>query len=535
MTPPAAPTSAPLMRGRMTGRALANGVRRVPGVSVEWVGPLFRGIDALRSDVAGFVGLAARGPLDRPKRLESVSDFDSVYGPAVDGMLLAPAVHGFFANGGSTCWVARAAHRTDARRATGALGPGLVFSALNEGTWGNGITVAVQPAGGERVTITVRAPDGRRELWRNLDRDGLTNTFGDESTSAESASALVTLSPTKEALLPSERAKVTLEGGDDGLARLSPIHLSGDGTEDDLKRCGAALLADIDEISQIVVPDLVLREPDNPLGLPAHGPTAVALAQAQLVGTSELLGRTALLHHPDADARADEVVAWRQGIGSAYAAIHWPWLRIPDPGHPGQLLDCPPGGHVAGIVARSDLAAGPHKPPANELVSGAVGLTRTVDDESHGGANDAGVDVIRAVPGRGIRVMGARTTSNDSQWRYLNVRRLVTHVERSVAAYAGWLVFEPDDRSLRDDVERVVRRFLDDLWRAGALEGRTAAEGYSVHVEDDATSALRGGGTLVVEIGLQPPWPAEFVVVRIDVPDVAQRDTRGGGPGGDDR
>jgi hypothetical protein len=536
MTTSAAPTTTPLTRGRMTGRSPAGGVRRAPGVSVEWVGPLFRGIDSLRSDVAGFVGLATRGPTDHPKRLENVSEFDAVYGPAVDGMLLAPAVHGFFANGGTTCWVARAVDPATAACSSGTLAPGLVFRARTEGTWADGMAVDVQPSGGGRVTVTVTARDGRRELWRNLDRDGLTSTFGDESTSAASASGLVSLEVAADTAMPAERASVTLSGGEDGLAGLLPRHLSGNGTEDAPKRYGAALLADIDEISQVVVPDLVLREPDNPLGLPPHGPMAVALAQEELVASCELRGRTALLHHPDPDARADEVVAWcRQGLASAYVAMHWPWLRIQDPAHPGRLLACPPSGHAAGIVARADLAAGPHKPPANEPVAGAVGLCRPVDDEDHGRANDGGVDVIRAVPGRGIRVMGARTTSQDPLWRYLNVRRLVTQVERSLLAYAGWLVFEPDDRALRDDVERVVRRFLDDLWRAGGLEGRTADDAYSVRVEDAAASDARGGGSLVVEIGLQPPTPAEFVVVRIDVPDVAQRSGGGGGRGGDDR
>lgn len=534
MTPTTAPTTAPLAGGRMTGRAPASGVRRAPGVSVEWVGPLFRGIDALRSDVAGFVGFAVRGPVEHPKRLENASEFDAVFGPALDGMLLAPAVHGFFANGGTTCWVARAVGDT-AAAAEGILAPGLRFRARSEGTWGNDMRVEVQPAGGGRVTVTVTARDGRRELWRNLDRALLDSTFGDDSTSADSASALVCLAVEPGARLPEQRVALTLEGGDDGLAGLLPVHLSGNATEDGPVRIGAALLADIEEISQVVVPDLVLREPGNALGLPAHGPSEVAKAQAQLVGVCELHGRTALLQHPDPSARADEVVGWREGLESAYAAIHWPWLRIQDPAHPGRLLDCPPGGHVAGIVARSDLAAGPHKPPANERVAGTVGLTRPVDDEDHARANDGGVDVIRAVPGRGIRVLGARTTSRDPLWCYLNVRRLVTHVERSVAAYAGWLVFEPDDRPLHDDVERVVRRFLDDLWRAGGLEGRTAVDAYSVRVADAAESEARGGGTLVVEIGLQPPWPAEFVVVRIDLPDVAQRATGGGGPGGDDR
>jgi phage tail sheath protein FI len=223
------------------------------------------------------------------------------------------------------------------------------------------------------------------------------------------------------------------------------------------------------------------------------------------------------------------VVTWRQGFNSAYAALYWPWLRTPDPLRPGQLLAVPPCGHVAGIVARSDLAAGPHKPPANETVLGAVGLSRPVDDDDHGRANDAGVNVIRAVSGRGIRVLGARTMSNEPQWRYLNVRRLVTQIERSLTSYAGWLVFEPDNQSLRDDTGRVIRQYLDEIWRSGGLEGRTADEAYTVQIEDAEVSTASGDARLVVEIGLQPPWPAEFVVVRIDLSEPGRGDRAGGG------
>jgi uncharacterized protein len=260
-------------------------------------------------------------------------------------------------------------------------------------------------------------------------------------------------------------------------------------------------------------------------------------AIAQLVGDCQALRRTAILQHPSPQALADDVVAWRSvNFDSAYAAVYWPWLRTIDPARPSRVLAVPPCGHVAGIVARSDHAAGPYKPPANELVAGAVGLTRSVDDEHHGRANDAGVNVIRPVAGRGIRVLGARTVSNEVQWRYLNVRRLMTALERSVAAYVSWVVFEPDDQALRDDLERVIRQFLDDLWRAGGLEGRTADEAYRVTVEEAAQAAAGGEGRLVVEIGVQPPWPAEFVVVRIDLTELGVGGAdRGGVRGGDDR
>lgn len=537
MSPAGAPATTPLTRGRMTGRVPVARVRTAPGVSVEWVGPVFRGIEALRGDVAGFVGLAPRGPTDHAVRLASASEFDTVYGPPVDGMLLAPAVHGFFANGGATCWVVRAVDRHRASVAEVAVDgtvPGIVFRARSEGSWANGTTVDVQPTGGARVTVTVTAPDRRQEVWRDLDALGLRSHFGDRNRSDASASALVSLTLPPGAHLSTTVAPLVLTGGDDGLADLVPAHLTGEGTgsAEPLLPHGAAQLVDVEEVSQVVVPDLVIRDPRSGLGLRYFTPTALESTVAFLVGECEALHRIALLQHPDPDALADEVVAWRQrNVRSAYAAMYWPWLRTPDPRRAGRLLAVPPGGHVAGIIARGDLGSGPHKPPANEQVVGAVGLTRPVDDDDHGRVNHGGVNAIRAVAGRGIRVLGARTTSDEAEWSYLNVRRLVTQVERSVSAYAGWLVFEPDDQSLRDDVDRVVRQLLDELWRSGWLEGATTDEAYSVHIEAAQTAA---DARLVVDVGLQPPWPAEFVSIRIDVPDLGHADrTRGGGDGGD--
>jgi len=222
------------------------------------------------------------------------------------------------------------------------------------------------------------------------------------------------------------------------------------------------------------------------------------------------------------DARLEDripqaVVTWRREFDSSYAALYHPWLRVADPfGRPGALRAVPPSGHVAGIYARVEALTGAHKPPANELVELARDVSVAVDDPQHGYLNDNRVNVIRAIPGRGLRVAGARTLSSDTEWRYVNVRRLLIMLERAIDAQTQWLVFEPNDPALWRAVERVVRSFLDRIWQAGMLEGATAAEAY--YATCDATtnpSAEIEDGRMITLIGVQPPWPAEFVVVRI--------------------
>ena len=108
----------------------------------------------------------------------------------------------------------------------------------------------------------------------------------------------------------------------------------------------------------------------------------------------------------------------------------------------------PPSGHMAGVWARTDDTRGVHKAPANEVVLGVNGLAFQVTHDEQGGLNQIGINCIRAFPGRGIRVWGARTLSSDPEWRYLNVRRLFNYVSESIIEGTQWAVFEPNDQRL---------------------------------------------------------------------------------------
>jgi hypothetical protein len=201
-----------------------------------------------------------------------------------------------------------------------------------------------------------------------------------------------------------------------------------------------------------------------------------------------------------------------------YGALYYPWLTIADPEHPGQLLSIPPSGHLAGVFARVDAARGVHKAPANVLVNGVLGVERVVDDGEHGALNDAGVNVLRVFPGRSLPVVwGARTTANpdDTAWRYVNVRRLFLFIEESIQEGIRWAVFEPNDRSLWKRLDRTITEFLTRVWSSGALFGATAAEAFYVKIDDENNEGAPERGQVIVEVGIAPVRPAEFVVVRI--------------------
>ncbi|TFH41318.1 MAG: phage tail sheath family protein, partial [ANME-2 cluster archaeon] len=200
---------------------------------------------------------------------------------------------------------------------------------------------------------------------------------------------------------------------------------------------------------------------------------------------------------------------------SKYAAFYYPWINMIDPVTNNKKL-VPAGGHIAGIYARSDTERGVHKAPANEVVRGAQELQFNLTKAEQDILNPKGVNCIRAFPGRGIRVWGARTTSSDPLWKYLNVRRLFLYIEESIEQGTQWVVFEPNNERLWARVKQSITQFLTTVWRDGALMGLTPDEAF--FVKCDRTTMTQDdidNGRLIVMIGIAPVKPAEFVIFRI--------------------
>jgi uncharacterized protein len=176
----------------------------------------------------------------------------------------------------------------------------------------------------------------------------------------------------------------------------------------------------------------------------------------------------------------------------------------------------PPSGHVAGIWARTDTTRGVHRAPANEVVLGANGLAFQVTAAEQGGLNQNGINCIRAFPGRGIRVWGARTMSSDPEWRYVNVRRLFNYVSESIMRGTQWAVFEPNDQRLWMQLKISTTNFLTRVWRDGALFGSTPQQAFYVKCDAETNPPdVVEAGQVVVEVGISPVKPAAFVIFRI--------------------
>jgi phage tail sheath protein FI len=242
-----------------------------------------------------------------------------------------------------------------------------------------------------------------------------------------------------------------------------------------------------------------------------------ATQQAMLDHAENMGDRVAILDSPPG-LKPKDVDDWRwkqMKYDSSYGALYYPWIKVMDP-RLRKTRFVPPSGHMAGIWARSDSERGVHKAPANEIVRGAIGLEYEVNKGEQAVLNPHAINCIRAFPGRGIRVWGARTLSSDPSWRYLNVRRLFNYLEKSIELGTQWIVFEPNDMDLWERIKRNITAFLTVVWRTGALFGAAPTDAFYVKCDAETNPPEQIDlGMVVTEIGVCPVKPAEFVIFRI--------------------
>jgi len=319
--------------------------------------------------------------------------------------------------------------------------------------------------------------------------------------------------PTDEDL-PGEVADLALEGGLDGLWNVTPDDLIGM-TGGPGERTGLAALEVVDEVDLLAVPDALwlFRQNTGKEGYPFATLQDVEVVHDAMISQCERLNdRFALLDTPFPED-ADRTREYRLTFDSRHAALYFPWV-VAD--RKGRRIQVPPAGHMAGIIARCDGTIGIHKAPANEVLAEADDLTVLLVDEDVGQLNGEGINCLMSQGIRGLRVWGARTVSSDASFRYLNVRRQLNAIHKVLGTGLLWVVFEPNVPSLWKTVERNVTQFLMDLWKQGWFQGEAPEDGFYVKCDAETNPAEeRDAGRMLVEVGVAPVRPAEFLMVQV--------------------
>jgi phage tail sheath protein FI len=262
--------------------------------------------------------------------------------------------------------------------------------------------------------------------------------------------------------------------------------------------------ADVEQADLVCVPDLMLPPLRESSSMVFHLQSRV-LDYCQRLG-----GRFALLDALPAEP-AQALTQWQELLPTD-GALYFPWIGLSGP----VPRAVPPCGHVAGVYARTDRLVGVHKAPANAVLAGVVDLQWRLAEDELARLNAAGVNCLHSLPGRGIRVWGARTLSGQPAWRYVNVRRLFLDLARRAEYGMRDLVFEPNGPALWKRIRDRLRAHCLGLYRRGALKGRSPTEAYFVKCDEETTTNTdRNAGRVIVEVGLAAELPAEFVVVRL--------------------
>lgn len=535
-----------------------------PGVHVAEVSLRARSIEGVPTGTAAFVGPTRCGPVEAmPQPLHSLADFERIYGgpedvqladihaPALRLNFVAHSARAFFENGGKILYVARTVR--DAASAVGMLresedeahrvslsapcpgaayngqvslreiGLPITLAALGKAPAGSLLAVGdaasaealyLRDASGwadaagaaldldamgataRLITLTVEctAFDGTPLAWSRV---GLAAAHPRWLGAVLGAQLRVDIGSAVDAfdLLAAARAMplVTLAGGIDGA---SPI--AGSKNTAGSYAAALALLAGVDGISTVAAPGS------------SAWPDAAAIRAALIDHVARPgSGRLAVLDSAPGQT-PDEVRALRATLDTSHAALYYPWVVAAD----ARLL--PPSGFVAGIYARNDIERGVHKAPANEPVRGALRFERDIKFGELEMLNPLGVNCLRFLEGRGLRVWGARTASSDPEWKYVNVRRLMNYIEASIERGTRWAVFEPNGEKLWATVQGAINDFLLNAWQNGLLQGIRPQDAFFVQCDRSTmTQNDIDNGRLVAMVGVAAVRPAEFIVLRI--------------------
>jgi phage tail sheath protein FI len=298
-----------------------------------------------------------------------------------------------------------------------------------------------------------------------------------------------------------------LTGGDDGALPSNAEYQGKGGDPSEKIKSGLKALEDIDEISIVAAPGATAGFAGNPS-------RALAILGSVITHAQQMRYRIAVLDSGNEQTIAD-VREMRGKLDSSYAAFYYPWITEFDPVTQ-KDIDLPPSGAVCGIYARNDINRGVYKAPANEVVDGAIGLEKILNKAQQDILNPLGINCFRFFEGRGYRLWGARTTSSDPEWKYVNLRRYFAYLEHSIDKGTQWAVFEPNGERLWSNIRITITDFLFNEWQNGALLGDRAEKAFFVKCDRSTmTQNDLDNGRLICLVGVAALRPAEYVIIRI--------------------
>lgn len=487
-----------------------------PGVYVKEVSSGVKPIAGVGTSTGAFVGIAEKGVIGKAVLVTNWSQFVKEFGTFISNGYLAYAVYSFFAEGGTTCYVVRAAPSDAVSsgvtiRNGGDTDDAITITATSEGTWGDRINILIDDPSDETLDanelfkLTVEYKEASETEYESMEVfDGI--SIGNIEEKINDVSTFINADDLDSGQRPANSpadSPYELTGGVDGVQAPDFI-----GDEDN--KNGIHAFDEVDDINIVAIPDKA-------------GDRSVIL---DCLNYCKLRKDCFFIADPPIGLEPTGIIDFKQGTGAyagnalnnSYGALYYPWVSISHPVTRTKMA-IPPSGAVAGTYAHTDSTRGVHKAPAGiseGYLDSVIGIERIITKGEHDQLHPKAINVIRSFPGSGICIWGALTLSADAEWKYINIRRLFLFLGESIDEASQWVVFEPNTPALWGNVIRNITAFLLRTWRDGALFGNSPEEAFFVKVDaENNPPEVRDAGQLIIEVGVAPVKPAEFVIIKI--------------------
>lgn len=481
-----------------------------------------RVIHPAATSVTAFVGRALRGPVDQAVVVNSYVEFETTFGGLWEGSALAYAVRDFFHIGGTTAVIVRVHRPAPGDTATLSLGAGasrLELEAAGPGSWGARLSAVVDDDVADR---TNRAAFNLTVVDEGTRKVEIFHAVSFAPASPRRVDAIVEAQSTLVRIpgaLPSTRLnaypeRATASGGNDG----APLTADSFTTAPNVRSQHRGLYA------------LDLIDPINLIVVPPYTASGDIDTQV-LIGAIEYAEERQAIAVIDPPSSWDDAAAALEGAAepgyptNPNAALYFPSIRRPDPGGGPTTVTMAPSGSVAGVIARTDALRGVWKAPAGvgAIIDGVTDLAVSLSEDQIGELTLLGVNCLKPVPGAGHVVWGARTRAgaeaNDSEWKYLQVRRMALFIEGSLNRGLRWVESEANGPPLWEEIRASADVFLSELFRQGAFAGTKPEDAYFVKSDRETnTQDAVDRGVVRLVVGFAPAKPAEFIVVDLEVP-----------------
>jgi len=501
-----------------------------PGVYIQELPSGVRTITGVATSVTAFIGRALRGPVDTATTITSYADFERTFGGLWRDSSLGYAVRDFYGQGGSTAVIVRVHEPDTDDVAEIVLGSGdgeLTLVAASPGAWGSELEATTDvdvgdPDDDDLFNLTVEdTATGVIEQHLNVSVDPDSPRRVD--TVLEQRSKLVRVSGGLPDDNPGADGPNSATGGNDGDAVTHANYSTATGMRD--AKLGLYALQNADLVNLIVIPPYT----DPGAGVPITEGSVDDDVIADAIEYAEERRAMVILDPPsswadvdDAESDATSTPIPASMPASRHAALYFPRIRQPDPLRDLQLGTFAPSGAVAGVMARTDTQRGVWKAPAGleATLNGVSAVEVPLTDGDVGRLNPHGINCLRAVPGAGHVVWGARTREGAdrlaSEWKYIPVRRTALFIEESLYRGTQWVVFEPNDEPLWSQIRLNIGAFMNNLFRQGAFAGTTPREAFFVKCDAETTTQDDVNlGIVNIVVGFAPLKPAEFVVISL--------------------